>query len=75
EVRWGKYNFYLYYERMIMYGRLMQFMENTPDPGHIRHVAILPDQRKGFIFMIPEEGEVAKYLKPVYGFLVDIFRD
>jgi hypothetical protein len=73
EVRWGPYDYYLYYEQMSMYSRLMEFIGNTPDPGHIRHVAIMPDERKGFIFMIPEEGEVAKYLKPVYRLMVDIF--
>ncbi len=75
EVRWGPYEYYLYYEQMNMYRRLKEFIGATPDPGHIRHVAIMPGERKGFIFMIPEEGEVAKYLKPVYGLLLDIFRN
>jgi len=75
EVRWGSYDYYLYYEKMSMYNQLVKFIGTAPDPGHIRHVAILSDERKGFIFMIPEEGEVARCLKPVYEFLVDIFRD
>jgi hypothetical protein len=73
EVRWGQYEYYLYYEQMNMYRRLMEFIGTTPDPGNIRHVAILPDQRKGFIFMIPQEGEVARHLKPVYELIVNIF--
>jgi hypothetical protein len=75
EVKWGEYNFYLYYERMAMHGHLMHFIENTPDPGHVRHIAILPEERKGFIFMFPEEGKVANHLGPVYRHMVDIFRD
>jgi hypothetical protein len=73
EIRWGKCSFYLYYERMTMYDHLTQFIQNNPDPGFVRHVAILPEQRKGFIFMIPQEGEVARHLKPIYELIVNIF--
>jgi hypothetical protein len=60
---------------MAMHEHLMHFIENTPDPGHVRHIAILPEERKGFIFMFPEEGKVANHLGPVYRHMVDIFRD
>jgi hypothetical protein len=75
EVRWDKYIFYLYYQRKMMYDQLKQFIDNNPDPGVIRHMAILPDQRKGFIFMIPREGMVGKNLEPAYQFILKIFKN
>jgi len=73
EIKWGAYNFYLYYEMTKMYDCLMKFIYNNPEPGIIRHIAITPKQRKGFIFMIPEKGQVAKYLAPVYQLIMSIF--
>jgi hypothetical protein len=75
EVRWDNYIFYLYYQRKEMYDQLKQFIDNKPDPGVIRHIAILPDQRKGFIFMIPQEGMVGKYLEHAYQFILKIFKN
>jgi len=56
-----------------MYDFLMEFIYNNPDPGVIRHIAITPKQRKGFIFMIPQKGQVAKYLAPTYQLIISIF--
>jgi len=75
EVKWDKYNFHLYYERMMMYDQLKQFIDNNPNPGLIRHIAILPDQRKGFIFMIPQHGMVGRNLEPAYQFILKIFKN
>jgi hypothetical protein len=48
---------------------IMKFMEAHPDPGTIRHVALVPEQKSGFIFMIPKKDGVARYLKPVYDYI------
>jgi hypothetical protein len=56
-----------------MYDFFVEFVNNNPEPGIIRHIAIIPKQRKGFIFMIPEKGQVAKYLAPVYQLIMSIF--
>lgn len=73
KVKWGVYDFYLYYEMTKMYDSLMKFINNNPDPGIIRHIAIIPKQRKGFMFMIPQKGQVAKYLAPTYQLIISIF--
>lgn len=73
-VAWGGYIFYLYYESMETHGRLMAFMDQNPDPGILRHIAIVPDQKKCFIFMIPRKGQVARHLSPVYRWLPSVVK-
>jgi hypothetical protein len=74
-VTWGAHDFYLYYETAEMHVRLMKFIEKNPDPGVIRHIAIVPDQQKCFLFMIPRRGQVAKSFSPVYQWLPSIVKD
>ncbi|MBW2674721.1 MAG: hypothetical protein JRD89_15140, partial [Deltaproteobacteria bacterium] len=71
-VTWGAYTFHLYYETMKMHTRLMDFIDRNPDPGTIRHIAIVPDQKKCFIFMIPRKGQVAQHLSPIYRWLPSV---
>jgi hypothetical protein len=66
EIRWGNYDFLLYYERTIMRDRLTEFMQAHPDPGIVRHIALVPDQRKCFAFMIPQKNKVRTDFSPVY---------
>lgn len=74
QVKWGKYDFYLYYEGMKMRDHFMKFMDQNPEPGIIRHIAIVPDKKKGFIFMIPEKGQVAQYFAPIYQWLPSVIK-
>ncbi len=71
-VTWGTCTFLLYYESMETHTRLMRFIDRNPEPGIIRHIAIVPDQKKCFIFMIPLKGQVARYLTPVYRWLPSV---
>jgi len=73
DVKWGKFDFHLYYESMAMRDNFTRLMGENPDPGTVRHIAIVPDQKKIFIFMIPQKGNVARYLAPVYRWLPSIF--
>ncbi len=73
-VAWGAYTFYLYYESMETHARLTGFMDQNPDPGILRHIAIVPGQKKCFIFMIPRKGQVARYLSPVYRWLPSVVK-
>ncbi len=66
EVRWGNFDFILYYERTMMRDRLTQFVQTHPEPGIVRHIALVPDQRKCFIFMIPYPKAVGTDFAPVY---------
>ncbi len=72
DVKWGNYKFYLYYKSVKMLDNFMKFMDSNPDPGVIRHIAIVPDQKKCFIFMIPRKEQVAKYLAPVYRWIPSV---
>ncbi|MBW2557542.1 MAG: hypothetical protein JRD69_01665 [Deltaproteobacteria bacterium] len=73
-VTWGAYTFHLYYETMETHTRLMDFINRNPDPGTIRHIAIVPAQKKCFIFMIPRKGQVARDLTPVYRWLPSVVK-
>ena len=73
EVKWGKFDFQMYYESMAMHDHFAGLMKKNPDPGTIRHIAIVPNQKKVFIFMIPQQGNVARYLNPVYRWLPSVF--
>ncbi len=74
EMLWGQHVYYLYYDTTLIHHYLTKCIGDIPDPGHIQHIAILPDERKVFIFMIPEEGAVAECLRPVYSLLIRLFR-
>jgi hypothetical protein len=71
---WGKYSFLLYYGNEKIRDQLRTLAADSPDPGNIRHVAVVPEQKRCFIFMIPREGQVAKDLTPVYRWLLSQFR-
>lgn len=73
-IPWGAYTFYLYYESLGTHARLMDFIDRNPEPGGIRHIAIVPDQKKCFIFMIPRKGQVAQYLSPIYRWLPSVVK-
>jgi hypothetical protein len=66
EIKWGKFDFLLYYEKYNIRDRLMAYVIRHPDPGILRHVAIVGDQRKCFLFMIPKRGKVKENFAPVY---------
>ncbi len=74
-VTWGQMTFYLYYETPEIRGRLVKFIERNPDPGVIRHIAVVPDQKKCFLFMIPRRGEVGKSLSPVARWLPSLVKN
>lgn len=71
-LRWGKLDFYLYYDNLNMRDTLMGHLSNNPDPGLIRHIALLPGERKGFVFMIPRRGQVEKMFRPVYEMMMSV---
>jgi hypothetical protein len=66
KVDWGGYAFDLLYESEQIRQKLLDFMAQNSDPKGIRHIALVPNQKKCFVFMIPKKGEVGKSLSPVY---------
>jgi hypothetical protein len=66
EVTWGTQKFLLYYGNEAMRGHLRRFIEENDDPGLVRHIALVPEQSKCFVFIIPRKGGVAPSFAPVY---------
>jgi hypothetical protein len=64
--KWGKHDFYVYWKTKKTYGRFKDLMNATGDPGGIRHIAYLPDQKKCFIYMAPQKGHLVKDLSQIY---------
>jgi hypothetical protein len=73
EIKWGDLAFFLYCEQDRMIEHFRKLVDSLPDPGPIRHIAIVPDQRKGFIFMGLQKEPIETYLAPVYDWLFRVF--
>lgn len=74
-VKWEKFDFHLYYSSREMLEKMRTFIKKNPDPGIIRHIALVPEQKKGFIFMIPKPHQVARYFAPIYHWLPSIVKE
>jgi len=73
QFQWGDLAFSLYYEQDRMIDRFRELTGALPDPGPIRHIAIVPDQRKGYIFMGLQQEPIETYLAAVYDWLIRVF--
>jgi hypothetical protein len=74
QIAWGSCNFILYHGSNRIRDRLRAFVAAHPDPGTLRHIAIVPEQNKCFIFMIPKKGQVARSLSPVYQWIPTLMK-
>ena len=57
EIRWGKYNYILYYENEDVKKEMITLTQHMEDPGSVRHIALMPNQ--AHFFIIPKKGAVA----------------
>ena len=74
-VKWEKFDFHLYYSSGEMLEKMRAFIKKNPAPGIIRHIALVPEQKKGFIFMIPKPDQVARYFAPIYHWLPAVLKE
>ncbi len=74
EIAWGSMQFLLYYGSEDMRSRLRQFVEKHGDPGLLRHVALVPEQQKCFLFLIPRKDRVAGSFEPVYRWIPSVLK-
>jgi hypothetical protein len=58
-----------------MLEKMRAFIKNNPDPGIIRHIALVPEQKKGFIFMIPKPDQVARDFARIYHWLPSVLKE
>jgi hypothetical protein len=73
-VKWENLDFHLYYHGPEMREKMRSFIRNNPSPGIIRHIALVPEQKKGFVFMIPKSDQVARYFAPIYHWLPSVVK-
>ena len=74
-IKWEDHDFHLYYHSQKMREKLLSFMKTNPAPGIIRHIALVPEQKKGFVFMIPKPQQVARHLAPIYHWLPSVLKE
>jgi hypothetical protein len=74
-VKWKNLDFHLYYSSREMLEKMRSFIKKNPTPGIIRHIALVPEQKKGFIFMIPKLDQVARYFAPIYQWLPSVVKE
>jgi hypothetical protein len=55
---WGGMTFYMYYENDAVKRELEDAKQRLAEPGTLRHLALVPDQDRMWIFMIPRLGTV-----------------
>lgn len=73
QFQWGDLAFSLYYEQDRMIDHFRELIGSLPDPGPIRHIAIVPDQRKGYILMGLQQEPIEAHLAAVYDWLFRVF--
>ncbi len=73
EFKWGGLDFFLYFEQDRMVDQFKTLAASLQNPGPIRHIAIVPDQKRGYIFMGLQKESIEAYLAPVYDWLFRVF--
>jgi hypothetical protein len=73
EFKWGELDFLFYYEQDRMMDQFKTLIASLQNPGPIKHIAIVPDQRRGYIFMGLQKESIEAYLAPVYDWLFRVF--
>jgi len=74
-VKWKDLDFHLYYSSREMLEKIRAFIKKNPNPGIIRHIALVPEQKKGFIFMIPKPNQVARDFARIYHWLPSVLKE
>lgn len=68
-VQWGGRGFRLYAGGPDARAWVQQLMQQLPEPGGIRHVAIVPAQQQAYLFLVPRVGEVSRVVPSVRDWL------
>lgn len=71
-IAWGGKTFYLYYEDADIKRDLDRCMALLGEPGPLRHVALVPEQDRMFLFMIPRLGKVKEIVSPVHQWFIQL---
>lgn len=72
---WGGREFWLYFGNKAIRDELARLVADHADPGELRHVAVVPEQKRCFVFIVPRKGQVGRTFGPVYRWLPGILKD
>ncbi|MFP4179460.1 MAG: hypothetical protein ACLFQW_00410 [Spirochaetaceae bacterium] len=68
-LKWGKADFIFYWENDSVKAEFEILMEKLPEPGLLKHVALVPDKEQAFLFMVPKKGHVPEVFPVIYTWL------
>lgn len=66
KLTWGGLQFTLYYEDEKVKQALLDCKQRLGEPKTLRHLALVPERERIFLFMIPRIGSVDAVVRPVY---------
>jgi hypothetical protein len=73
-IRWGGMTFSLYTTDSKLNTNFKEYVKNNSDPMGIRHLAIVPNDDKAFVFMVPRIGSVEKNFPPIFNWIEQILQ-
>ena len=66
EIKWGNEDFLIYYKSEEGRKYFNPLLKTVSDPGKIRHLAVIPEHKRIFVFMEPVYGKVGEWFSLVY---------
>lgn len=69
EIEWGGHTFRLYFASDRARGWIEDAMSRLGEPAEVRHVALVPQQARGYLFLIPRAGRVAATITTIRDWL------
>ena len=67
---WGGKTFFLYSQTPAIRDTLLICKEKLGEPGSVRHIALVPEQERVFVFMIPRLGTVQPTVQTIFDWFV-----
>lgn len=66
DVKWGGNEYLIYYKDEDGKKCFNSILKSVEDPGKIRHLAVVPEHNRIFVFMIPVYGKAGEWFNLVY---------
>ncbi len=73
-IRWGAWDYRMYYQNNQIRDKLAGFVSDNPDPGCVRHIALVPEMKRCFVFIIPRKDSVAGAFAPIYRWIPSVLK-
>jgi len=69
EFKWDNKNFFLLYNDTKLKESIVKLAQRMNTPGSVKHIAVVPQEERIFIFMIPKYRKVYENLKPIINWI------